>query len=94
MIRVPLEGTTIPHEVMGKWAAGMVLLRPASPGTGVIAGGAARMILELAGVKDILSKCIGTSNPHNLSKATMHGLRQLSVHRYRELAEVKVAKSA
>jgi small subunit ribosomal protein S5 len=94
MIRVPVEGSTIPHEVVGKWGAGQILMKPASEGTGVIAGGATRVILELAGVKDILSKCIGTSNPHNLSKATMNGLKQLSVHRYKELAEVRSAKSA
>jgi len=94
MLRIPVEGTTVPHEVTGRWGAGKILLKPASSGTGVIAGGATRVILELGGIKDVLSKCIGTSNPHNLSKATMDALRQLSVHRYKELAEVKTAQSA
>ncbi len=94
MLKIPVEGTTVPHEVIGRWGAGKILLKPASSGTGVIAGGATRVILELGGIKDVLSKCIGTSNPHNLSKATMDALRQLSVHRYKELAEVKAAQSA
>ncbi len=77
MIRVPLAGNTIPHEVIGKYSAGAVVMKPASEGTGVIAGGAARVILELAGVKDILAKSLGTNNPHNLSKATLNGLASL-----------------
>lgn len=77
MIRVPLAGNTIPHEVLGKYSAGAVILKPASEGTGVIAGGAARVILELAGVKDVLAKSLGTNNPHNLSKATLNGLASL-----------------
>lgn len=77
MKEVSLVGGTIPHEVTGHFGAGLVFLRPAAPGTGVIAGGAARAILEAAGVKDIFAKCHGTSNPHNVVRATMEGLSQL-----------------
>lgn len=77
MIDVPLQGKTIPHDVIGKYGAGKMLLLPASEGTGVIAGGAARAILEVAGVGDILSKCIGSNNPHNVVKATMRALERL-----------------
>lgn len=77
MIRVPIKGTTLPHEVRGHYGAGDVIIRPASPGTGVIAGGAARAVLEAAGVKDVLTKCIGTRNAHNVVRATIEGLRQL-----------------
>jgi small subunit ribosomal protein S5 len=77
LFRIPLLGGTIPHEVQGHFGAGSVLLRPASAGTGVIAGGAVRPVLEVAGVQDILTKCIGTSNPHNVIHATIDALQQL-----------------
>ncbi|PLX95999.1 MAG: 30S ribosomal protein S5 [Desulfuromonas sp.] len=77
LIRVPLKDRTIPFDVLGKFGAGRVLLKPASAGTGVIAGGATRAVLEVAGVGDILSKCIGSNNPHNVVKATINALGQL-----------------
>jgi small subunit ribosomal protein S5 len=77
MVQVPLSGSSIPHEVVGTFGAAEVVLRPASEGTGVIAGGAARVMLELAGVKDVLSKSLGTTNPHNLARATIDGLLRL-----------------
>src|SRR3989338_3906036 len=77
MIFVPVEKGTLPRDILGRFGAARVLLRSAGPGTGVIAGGVVRAIVESAGVKNILSKCIGTSNPHNVVKATFDGLKQL-----------------
>jgi small subunit ribosomal protein S5 len=87
LIRVPKYGQTITHRVIGRYGAGHVVLRPASPGTGVIAGGGVRAVLELGGVRDVLTKSIGTQNPINLVKATMEGL--YSLRRPEEVAKLR-----
>lgn len=94
MIEVPIRNNTIPYAVVGRFGAGKVLLRPAAEGTGVIAGGPVRAVVEVAGIKNVLTKCLGSHNPHNTVKATMEALRQLvspeevAKRRNRPLAEL------
>ncbi|TMA55219.1 MAG: 30S ribosomal protein S5, partial [Deltaproteobacteria bacterium] len=95
LIRVPLVEGTLPYAMLGKHGAGKVLLKPASPGTGLIAGGGVRAVMELAGVHDALTKCLGSTNPHNVVRATLAALRslvapqQVAERRGKSLAEVQ-----
>jgi small subunit ribosomal protein S5 len=96
LIKVPLTEGTIPYEVHGRYGAGHVMLRPAAAGTGVIAGGGVRAVVELAGVRNVLTKCIGSHNPHNMVKATVAALRELytpediAVRRGKTVEELRV----
>jgi len=95
LVAVPLLDGTLPYEVIGRFGAGKVLLKPAADGTGIIAGGAVRAVVELSGMRNVLTKCLGSNNPHNVIKATFDGIRQLRLPeqvaglRGKELAELR-----
>ena len=97
MVKVSIKGTSIPHEVIGVFGAGKVLLKPAAPGTGIIAGGKVRMVLEAAGIKNIRAKCLRSNNPTNVVKATMEGLKELrtaeEVAKIRDISVDQVKKA-
>ncbi|MBN1602507.1 MAG: 30S ribosomal protein S5 [Chitinispirillaceae bacterium] len=95
LVTVSIVNGTIPHEIIGHFGAGRIILKPAAPGTGVIAGGPARAVLELAGVHNILTKCLGTTNAHNVVKATLDGLKKLKTkEQIRKLRQIPASVPA